>query len=98
MPDTIELHVPLTPTPGLTEDEYQFPWIDEIDAAIDELVDGGVLEIEDDSAEVDGHYVYFLGGSNEQQLLAAAGRLANLDRVPAGAFAVVDGSRVELND
>ena len=57
-----------------------------------------MLEIEDDSAEVDGHYVYFLGGSSEQHLLAVAGRLANLDRVPAGAFAVVDGSRVELND
>jgi hypothetical protein len=38
----VELHVPLTPTPGLGEDEYQFPWIDQIMDEVLALDDAGV--------------------------------------------------------
>lgn len=92
----LELHVPLTPTPGVPEEEYQFPWIDELDEAIEQLADDGVLELHDDAEELDGHYVFSLGGASEQRLIAAAERLAALDAVPAGAFAMVNGERIEL--
>ena len=92
----LELHVPLTPTKGLDEGEYQFPWIDELDEAIEQLTDDGILETADDGDEVDGHYVFFLSGADEDSLVAVAERLAARDAVPAGAFAIVDGRRVEL--
>ena len=94
---TIDLHVPLTPTPGLTEDEYRFPWIHELEDAISALEDDSVLEM-DDADEQGDNYVFTLTGASEERLLAAAGKLANLDGVPAGAFAMVDDRRVELND
>ena len=99
----VELHIPLTPTPGIGEDEYRFPWIHEVEDAIAELEDNDVLENHDDGEEWEGEYVFFLSGSSEDRLIAAAGRLANLDRVPAGAYAVVTeegaaGRRIELND
>jgi len=100
MPDddaTIDLHVPLTPTPGLTEDEYRFPWIHELEDAISTLEDDSVLEL-DDADEQGDDYVFTLTGASEERLLSAAGKLANLDGVPAGAFAMVDDRRVELND
>ena len=94
---TIDLHVPLTPTPGLTEDEYRFPWIHELEDAISTLEADSVLELDDADEQGDDN-VFTLTGAGEERLLAAAGKLANLDGVPAGAFAVVDDRRVELND
>ena len=95
---TLELHIPLVPTKGLDEGEYQFPWIDELDEAIEELESEGILETAQDSEEIDGHYVFFLGGADEDALTGSAERLAARDAVPAGAFAKVDGRRVELSE
>jgi hypothetical protein len=95
---TPELHIPLTPTPGIAEDEYRFPWIHEVEESIAALEDADVLVVEDDAEEVEGDYVFYLGGASEERLIAAASRLADQDRVPAGAFAIVDGRRLELND
>ena len=94
---TVEFHIPLTPTPGAGEDEYRFPWIHEIEDAISALEDDSVLEMEDADEQGDD-YVFTLTGAGEERLIAAASRLANLDGVPAGAFAMVDDRRVELND
>ena len=92
----LELHVPLVPTKGLDEGEYQFPWIDELDEDIQQLEEQGILEIAHDSEEIDDHYVWFFGGAVDDALIDSAERLAAKDSVPAGAFAIVDGRRVEL--
>lgn len=91
----VELHVPLLPVKGLEEGEYQFPWIDDIEETIAELEDAGVLQAHDDGEEVGDHYVFFLTGASEDRLLDAATKLANLDRVPAGAFAIITDSDSE---
>ncbi len=33
----VEIHVPLTPTPGLGEDDYPYPWIDDIEDYLAQL-------------------------------------------------------------
>lgn len=85
----VELHVPLLPVKGLDEGEYQFPWIDDIEEALAELEEAGALQVQDDGEEIGDHYVFFLTGASEDRLVAAATRVANLDQVPAGAFAVI---------
>ncbi|WP_433833057.1 hypothetical protein ACQP2E_17815 [Actinoplanes sp. CA-015351] len=81
----VEIHVPLTPAPG----GPQFRWIDTIEDFLIELEDEGAAESYDDGEEFGDHYVFFINGGTEQALLAAASRVATLDGVPAGAFAVV---------
>ena len=38
----VEIHVPLTPTPGLDKGEYQYPWIDDIEEHLAQL-DGSAV-------------------------------------------------------
>ncbi|MEV6596830.1 hypothetical protein AB0M36_08205 [Actinoplanes sp. NPDC051346] len=86
----VEIHVPLEPAPGVGPDEYQYPWIDDVQdmvAELDEAADGA--EEFDDGEEWGEHYVFFITGPDAQTLLAVASRLATLPRVPAGAFATV---------
>jgi hypothetical protein len=102
----VEVHVPLSPSPGVAPGEYQLPWIDDVEdflADLDEEADGA--EDYDDGESFGEFYVFFLTGTDEASVLRAASRLAALDRVPAGSFAMVTddeaaefglGRRVEL--
>ena len=99
MADVLEFRIPMTPTPGVPEDEYQFPWIDDLQEAVTELVDAGVLEEDDSAEQLDDDYVFYLTGASEDRLIAAANRLSILDQVPAGAYAITpSGERVDLGD
>ncbi|MET9226313.1 hypothetical protein [Lentzea sp. NPDC003310] len=88
----IEIHVPLRPAPAVEEDEYPFPWIDVIEEFLGGLEEDGELEVFDDGEESGDEYVFFVTGADEQELLAAASRVARLDDVPTGAYAVVSDS------
>lgn len=85
----VEIHVPLTPAPGLEPGAYAFPWIDQVEDFLVDLEDEGIVEVYDDGEEVDDVYVFFIAGATEASLLAAASRVAALDGVPAGVFAMV---------
>jgi hypothetical protein len=85
----VEIHVPLTPVPGLGPGEYPFPWIDSVEEFLSELEDDGTIEVPDDGEEFGDVYVFFISGAAEADLLAAASRVAGLDDVPGGAFAMV---------
>ncbi|SNT62592.1 hypothetical protein SAMN05216276_109215 [Streptosporangium subroseum] len=85
----VEIHVPLHETPGLAETEYQFPWIDEIEEFLFELEQQGEVEVFDDGEQFGDVYVFFVAGADESALLAAASRVAALDGIPTGAFAMI---------
>ncbi|MCZ7435239.1 hypothetical protein O7598_02415 [Micromonospora sp. WMMC241] len=101
----VEIHVPLVPASGLSADVYPFPWIDDIEALLAEMDGRGEIDVFDEGEERGDVYVFAVGGAEEAGLLAAASRVAALDRVPRGAYAVVtddeaddigQGCRVEL--
>ncbi|MDP9842670.1 hypothetical protein [Streptosporangium lutulentum] len=85
----VEIHVPLREVSSLAKTEYQFPWIDEIEEFLFELEQQGEVEVFDDGEEFREVYVFFVTGTDENALLVAASRVAALDGVPAGAFAVI---------
>lgn len=87
--DIVEIHIPLVPTPGLPVDAYPFPWIERIEDFLVGLDEEGQVEVPDDGEQYDDNYVFFIAGADEDVLLAAASRVAALDGVPAGAFAMV---------
>ncbi|WP_327591373.1 hypothetical protein OHA25_60590 (plasmid) [Nonomuraea sp. NBC_00507] len=85
----VEIHVPLQEPPGLPENAYPFPWIDEIDEFLFEMEQQGQTKVFDDSEEFGEVYVFFITGADEEALLAIASRVADLDGVPKGVFAMV---------
>jgi hypothetical protein len=94
MPKTVvEIHVPLLPAPGLAADEYQFPWIDDVEDFLADL--DGDVQGHDDGEEVGDVYVFFITGGSESALLRVASEVAALDRVPAGAVAVITDDEAE---
>ena len=102
----VEVHIPLTPTPGQSEDEYQYPWIMEVDDRTAELdLDSDGAEAYDDGESLGDDYVYFLTGDDRAAVLAAAKRIATGPGVPTGGFVIVNtgdgdmgvGERVELD-
>lgn len=52
----VEIHVPLTLAPDVAEDEYAFPWIDDVEEHLAELEEEGVVEVYDDGEELGDHY------------------------------------------
>jgi hypothetical protein len=95
----IEIHFPLTPTPGLPEDEYPYPWIAELDdrVAVLTLKADGAEEY-DDGEELDGHYAFFLTGEDKAAVLSAAKKMATGPDLPAGAFIIVNNSEGNLGE
>jgi hypothetical protein len=89
MAEVVEIHVPLTPAVGLAPGEYPLPWIDRIEDFLIDLEDEGAVEVYDDGETFGDFYVFFITGGDEDALLAAASRVATLDGVPDGAFAMV---------
>jgi hypothetical protein len=95
----VELHVPLVAPPGLSDDEYQYPWIMQIEddvAALDEATDGATDY--DDGEELGDDYIFFLTGDDEAKVLAAAKSVASASYVPAGAFLVVNDSQGDMGE
>lgn len=96
VPNTIvEIHVPLVAASGVTEDEYAFPWIDDVQDFLADLDEQGGVQEYDDGEEYGDVYVFFITGTREEALLAVASRVATLDGVPAGAFAMVTDDEAE---
>ncbi|SBT39012.1 hypothetical protein [Micromonospora narathiwatensis] len=93
MADIVEIHVPLAPTPDTAPDVYPVAWIDQVEDFLIELEDEGAVEVYDEGEEYGDVYIFFITGANEASLLAAASRVATLDSVPAGAFAMVTDER-----
>ncbi|WP_328470984.1 hypothetical protein OHA21_06060 [Actinoplanes sp. NBC_00393] len=89
MTDVVEIHVPLTPAENLAPAAYPFPWIDQIEEFLVELEEDGAVEVYDDGEEYGDVYIFFITGTDQAGLLSAASRVATLDGVPAGAFAMV---------
>ncbi|MFU8852813.1 hypothetical protein ACNAW0_17770 [Micromonospora sp. SL1-18] len=91
----VEIHVPGVAAPGLAEHEYQFPWIDDVQDFLDDLDEQGDVQEFDDGEEYGDVYIFFITGTSEEALLAVASEVAALDRVPAGAFAMVTNDEAE---
>ncbi|KHK98446.1 hypothetical protein LK09_05470 [Microbacterium mangrovi] len=101
----VEVHVPLVPQPGVSADEYPFPWIETVEEFLQGLEDSGRGETFDDGEELDDEYLFFVWQAPESELIALARRIADLPGVPEGVYAVVTdteseqmgvGRRVEL--
>lgn len=91
----VAIHVPLSPTPNLSEGAYPYPWIEEVEDFLADLEDQGDAEVFDDGEEDADAYVFFVTGAGEEDLLAVASRVATLPGVPAGTFAVVSDDGAE---
>ncbi|WP_229068916.1 hypothetical protein [Actinoplanes sp. DH11] len=92
----IEVHVPLRPAPDVAPGEYPLPWIDDVEdflAGLDVETDGAAGY--DDGEEYGDAYVFFLTGTDEASVLRAASRVATLERVPPGSFAMVTDDEAE---
>ena len=96
MPTTIvEIHVPLVAAPGLAEDEHAFPRIDDVQDFLADLDEQGDVREYDDGEEYGDVYIFFLTGACEEALLPVASRVAALDGVPTGTFAMVTDDEAE---
>ncbi|GGL95358.1 hypothetical protein GCM10010129_44070 [Streptomyces fumigatiscleroticus] len=91
----VEIHVPLLPTPGLSNGTHPFPWIDEVEDFLSGLEDQGVSEVFDEGEEDGDAYVFFIAGASRHDLLAVASRVATLPGVPAGTTAFVSSDEAE---
>ena len=85
----VEIHVPLTPTPDLPPGTYPLPWIEQVEDFLVELEEDGAAGSYDEGTSFGDYFVFFLAGADEASLLAAGSRVAALNGVPAGAFALV---------
>ncbi|WP_030443733.1 hypothetical protein [Actinoplanes subtropicus] len=92
----VEIHVPL-PSPEEVEageQEHPFVWIEEVEEFL-AGPDSEEVEIFDDGEQDGDVYIFFIAGADERTLLSAASRVAVLDRVPPGAFAMVTDDAAE---
>ncbi|MEU5910253.1 hypothetical protein [Micromonospora sp. NPDC047527] len=89
MTGIVEIHIPLTAAPDGAPGAYAYPWIGRVEDFLVELEDEGAVEVYDDGEEHGDAYIFFISGADEAGLLAAASRVATLDGVPTGAFAMV---------
>ncbi|MFI7081444.1 hypothetical protein ACIBO1_29510 [Micromonospora sp. NPDC049903] len=95
MAGVVEIHVPLVPSPGLDPGVDAFPWIDQVEDFLVDLEDEGAVEVHDDGEELGDVYVFYIAGETEASLLTAASRVATLDGVPNGVFAIINGDGTE---
>jgi hypothetical protein len=92
----VEIHIPL-PAPEQVEageQEHPFVWIEEVDEFLAGL-HGEELEVFDDGEQYGDVYIFLIAGADERTLLSAASRVAGLEGVPAGAFAMVTEDAAE---
>lgn len=92
----VEIHVPV-PTPeevGTGEREHPIVWIEKVEDFLAGL-HGEELEVFDDGEQDGDVYIFFIAAADERTLLRAASRVAALDGVPGGAFAMVTDDAAE---
>lgn len=93
----VDLHFPLTPTAGLAQDQFPFPWIFTVQDRLSALTlasDGA--EDYDDAEEFGETYAFFLTGEDEEVVLSAAKRIAAGPGLPTGAFAIINSSGADM--
>nr|WP_221383151.1 hypothetical protein [Actinoplanes polyasparticus] len=90
----VEIHVPLPSLEEMESGQQPHPvvWIDEVQEFLAGLEEG---EEFDDGEEYGDVYVFFIAGADESTLLRAASRVAALEGVPSGAFAMVTDDEAE---
>jgi hypothetical protein len=101
----VEIHVPLTRTRDIPDDEDPYPWIDDVMVYLEDAEDRGDARIIDEGEEFGDAFVFSVADGTEPQLLAIAAGVAALPGIPTGVFAIVTddladafgaGRRVEL--
>ncbi|MEW2466195.1 hypothetical protein AB0919_14395 [Streptomyces sp. NPDC046994] len=75
--------------PGLPDDAYPYPWIGKVVDFLSAVEDQSDVEVFDAGEEDGDVCVFLITGAGEEELLAAASRVAMPAGVPAGSFAVV---------
>lgn len=101
----LEIHVPLTREPGAPgradEDDYLFPWIDDVEALLADL-EGPVEEYENGAEWSNGdgepEYLFFVAGGTEAELAAVARSVALLASVPTGVYATMNDAAGETGE
>lgn len=93
----VEIHVPLTPTPGTADGGYAYPWIDDIEQYLEEL-DGSDGEQYDGGEELGDEYLFFLASAPEARLVELATKVAKLPGVPPGVYVTINDSDGDMGD
>lgn len=93
----VEIHVPLTPNPGLQKNAYPYPWIDDVEEYLAEL-EGSDGQEYDSGEELGGEYLFFVTGAPEAKLIKLAKRVSKLKGVPAGVYVTVNDSNGDMGD
>lgn len=94
----VEVHVPLTPTPGLQDGDYQYPWIEDVEEFMETLEGSADGEEYDSGEELGQEYLFFLAGAPESRLIVLAQQIANLPTVPAGVYVTVNDSEGDMGE
>lgn len=93
----VEVHVPLEKSPGIADDEYDFPYLETIEEYLFAL-DGEHGEMYDDGESFGNEYLYFVSGASEAELLGLARQIASLPGVPTGIYATVTDSDADMGE
>ncbi|MGM1018658.1 MAG: hypothetical protein ACQEW8_14080 [Actinomycetota bacterium] len=93
----VEVHVPLEKSPGLAEDEYDYPYLETIEEYLFAL-DGEHGEMYDDGEQLGDEYLYFVSGASEAELIGLARQIASLPGVPTGIYATVTDSDADMGE
>lgn len=88
----VEIHVPLK---ELATTSDHFLWIERIEDFLVRMEEEERVEVFDDGEEFGDVYVFFITGAPDDALLAVASRVAALEGVPTGSFAVVSDDAAE---
>jgi hypothetical protein len=88
----VVLYIPLMPTLGLPEREYEFPWIEDVENFLDDVDWDQESDGEEDAGV--NCYTFFLEGKKTDELLALASQISQLPRVPSGCYALVTTEEV----
>lgn len=92
----VEIHIPVPNPEEVEAGEHEHPivWIEKVEDYLAKL-HGEELEVFDDGEQDGDVYIFFIAAADELTLLRAASRVALLDGVPAGAFAMVTDDAAE---
>ena len=85
----VEIHVPLTRTRDIPDDDDPYPWIDDVMMYLEDAEQRGEVTIIDEGEEFGDAFVFSVADGTEPQLLAVAAGVAALPGVPTGVFAMV---------
>lgn len=92
----VEIHIPVPSDEQMEAGEQEHPivWIEKVEDFL-AMLHGEELEVFDDGEQDGDVYIFFIAAADERTLLRAASRVAVLDGVPVGAFAMVTDDAAE---